>query len=53
MQVKYNVSYEITLTQYQRLKAMFGMIVAHRVEQGKYYFKLLDPRYQKQVEAAL
>ena len=45
----YNTSVEVTEKQYNAVIVRCAGIIAHRIENGKYFIKLWIPRYRKEV----
>lgn len=48
-ELKYNIPVEVTKEQYDRLKVEASGIIAHRQENGRYWIKLLLPKYKQYV----
>ena len=53
MEILYDTPIEVTREQYEKLKVVFAEIVAHREENGKYWIKLWDVRFKKELEEYL
>jgi len=51
--LKYDTPIEVTQAQYNQLRIAFEGIIAHRTDGTKYFIKVWDMRYVKQVERAL
>jgi hypothetical protein len=45
MELKNNVPYEVTRTQYNMVRNEYGGVCAHRTENGRYWIKLLLINY--------
>jgi hypothetical protein len=53
MEIKYNTSIEVNKTQYGICMRKYHGICAGRVENGKYFIKVLFMKYVKEVEKDL
>jgi len=51
--IKYDQPIEVTKEQYYKITSSLGMIVAHRINKGKYFVKLWDMRYIKHLNHLL
>ena len=53
MQIKYDVSIEVTKTQYLYCIVQFSGAIAHREFDNKFYIKVWDLTYAKQIKKYL
>lgn len=53
MKIEYNVETEVSKSQWEKLKYECAGVIAHRVENGKYYILLWLSRHKKYVERIL
>jgi len=51
--IQYDTPIEVTEEQYHRIVKPFGMIIAHRSHEGRYYIKLWAMRYKKHLQHEL
>lgn len=53
MEIKYNIPFEVTETQYNKLMYDFSGVVAGRKKDGKFYIKVWLMEYAKHIQQLL
>lgn len=53
IKVQYNMSIEVSKVKYHELVHKFSGIIAHRVENNRYFIKVWIMRYKKRIEEIL